>query len=79
MNTIVLISCMPIENDDELYIDYRLKPTRELGLPSWYATYDEKVAQRRWLKDSEIDEYEENNMKQINQENSNIPNHNNIN
>jgi len=49
----VLISCQPLEEGDELFMDYRLNPTshgdvNSTGLPAWYEPYDVDEALMRW-------------------------------
>ena len=49
MKTSVLIACSPISDGQELFMDYRLRPSADgKPLPSWYAIYDNREVQRKW-------------------------------
>jgi hypothetical protein len=48
MKGLVFIATEVISDGDELLIDYKLKPSDRKSFPTWYESYDEMNAQRRW-------------------------------
>lgn len=53
MKSVVFISTGFIEDGDEVVMDYRLDPIKEL--PQWYRSYNVEDAKLRWEREEEID------------------------
>jgi hypothetical protein len=55
MRGLVLVSTLPLRDNEELLMDYRLDPTPEVAalLPEWYESYDVGNAKMRWGKELE--------------------------
>lgn len=49
MHGLVLLAARPLQDGDELLMDYRLSSSGEgRGVPSWYDHYDKEQAETRW-------------------------------
>jgi hypothetical protein len=51
MRSVVYLAASPLEDGDELFVDYRLNPFAG-PLPSWYTPFDSAGAMRRWHDES---------------------------
>eukprot|EP00981_Chlorochromonas_danica_P001864 scaffold386_cov174-Ochromonas_danica.AAC.38 len=58
MKSMVFIATAPLEDNDELIMDYRLNPRME-NLPSWYESYNTEEAKMRWTDDEDSSKEEE--------------------
>jgi hypothetical protein len=51
MHSMVIIAARPLEDNEELFVDYRLNSSAG-EVPSWYTPFDVDAAKRRWEDDS---------------------------
>ena len=51
MRSVVYLAARPLEDGEELFVDYRLNPFAG-PLPEWYTPFDSAGAMRRWHDES---------------------------